>query len=733
MNVLMKTQTYNNYNHDSVIKNIKNFVSYLNEFPYNGSDVLHLMQSARKFSMYFSLSHKGVELLIEVIKSSPQFFKELDFTRQAFNGDHANIIFQLLSDNNCLRSLSLDLNRRKLNDSALQSLTYLINNNSNIKEIELKLPTIDDRAIELFETLTTSKRLQSLRLSCKNLNCDALEYIAKITNLKKLDLSYNTLDFNATTAFIHLLEKMTSLCDIKISYFNLDYSAIEKLAPTIGVLANLKTLNMDSCSLDSKKIIAFTPLLEKMTDLKELYISYNSLNLDATRALAPFISKMVNLKNLHISGLFLGHDSIKELTSSMSAMTNLQELDLRFYDNDLYPIELFAPLLNIMINLQSLNLSYNHLNFATIAAFLPALSKMINFRILILSNNNLGCDTIEILAPCIDRMINFQILDLSDNSLDNKAIKILAPYIGKMINLQSLDLSGNSFDSNSFEILSPYLNKLTSLVKLGIGSKHLPFAKSPSLIEFISDNNTITILVTYIGKFSKTISSINKMVDRNFSLIYLDLRECKKGEHSKLLEHMIIRNRLIQDDAQKITELLNVNYEQKHNHTDIITINADKMLGKFLDLDCTRKLQHIQYVQMTSKPALIHLFHKEEKNGILWLARLEDMVGAKFFYLKRVCKEFVVRKDFDKIDEIREKIFVPEIILKHIVSFLGRKSLSHHISINVSRKHLEDDHTSLTQEALDAEGVNAVVVKSFMPNNLNEQNLSGIQEYHDSN
>jgi internalin A len=155
--------------------------------------------------------------------------------------------------------------------------------------------------------------------------------IGQLSNLTKLDLSYNSLNT--------LPPEIGQLSNLTVLY--LSYNSLNTLPPEIGQLSNLTVLYLSYNSLNT-----LPPEIGQLSNLTVLDLSDNSLN-----TLPPEIVQLSNLTKLDLSD-----NSLNTLPPEIVQLSNLTKLDLS--DNSLNTL---PPEIVQLSNLTKLHLSDNSL------------------------------------------------------------------------------------------------------------------------------------------------------------------------------------------------------------------------------------------------------------------------------------------------------------------------------------------------------------------------------------
>ncbi len=323
--------------------------------------------------------------------------------------------------------------------------------------------------------------------------------IAKLTNLRRLDLSGNQL-----TELPPEIAKLT-----KLQSLDLNGNQLTELPPEITKLTKLRNLDLgDSIfsrydsNINRNQLTELPPEITKLTNLRRLDLSGNQLT-----ELPPEIAKLTNLRRLDLSG-----NQLTELPPEIAKLTKLQELDLN--GNQLTEL---PPEIAKLTKLQSLDLNGNQLTELP-----PEIAKLTKLR-----NLNLNGNKLTELPPEITTLSILQ-----DLSVRNNKITQLSQEIGLLTKLWALDLSGNQLtelppeitklrrffgitglqhlylSGNKLTELPPEITKLTKLWALNLSGNQLTelppeIAKLTKLQSLGLSGNQLTELPPEIAKLTK--------------------------------------------------------------------------------------------------------------------------------------------------------------------------------------------------------------------------------------
>ena len=314
-----------------------------------------------------------------------------------------------------------------------------------------------------------------------------ISYLAALTDLASLDLSYNSVsDVSALAGLTHLsdlklfenrVSDVSPLSGLtKLTYLELGGNVISDIAPLSG-LTGLALLNLGGNPIsDVSALSRLTGLtwlrlsgsnvsditaLSRLTSLTTLDLGWNNVS-DVTA-----LSGLTDL-----SELWLGGNSVKDI-SPLAGLTSLTQLDLNFND-----VPDLSPLAGLT-NLTRLSMGFNEINDV---APLAGLTNMIEL--------DLNGNAIENVSP-LAGLTNLTRLNLGDNVIEN-----VSPVAG-LTSLTILEL-----DDNRINDISP-LSGLTSLTRLDLANNVIedvsPLAGLTMLTELSLARNNIAAVSSLSG------------------------------------------------------------------------------------------------------------------------------------------------------------------------------------------------------------------------------------------
>jgi Leucine-rich repeat (LRR) protein len=409
-------------------------------------------------------------------------------------------LFQSSVDGSVSESASVVSISQSASISDLHGSSHLVRTHSSEKISEYDLVNLD-LSFRGLKTIPPSvcmekaaSRLQSLNFSGNRLNFFPSD-ILRLTQLRRLNLSYNPIGDISRDHFFMMGSRMAMLQQLDLSNTNLAYlpddlsnmrflrilimkeNYLEELPPYISSLSRLEVLDVRRNRLKS-----IPKTLFKLHSLRVLSLGDNTISM--ADELPPTPTAVVPLQDKRQ----LRHgssDSIRAKSLSSAAavvwsfrnLTNLEVLDWRGNSRQAH-----AELPSAMFSLpavQALHLEDNAL---------PVLSPEIG-KLVTLSYLNVSYNQIQTLPNELTQLVNLKTLDASHNRLAALPAR-----------LSSLPLTSLNLNSNRFKDVPPSVLNLPQLISLDLSNNNIrrvPLALVDNLLELntllLGDNQITTL------------------------------------------------------------------------------------------------------------------------------------------------------------------------------------------------------------------------------------------------
>ncbi|XVF29494.1 hypothetical protein REPUB_Repub15cG0125700 [Reevesia pubescens] len=368
----------------------------------------------------------------------------------------------------------LDLSYNYFNDSTLSSLTKI----SSLKSLNLagNYLTGSNHPEDHFKWLSRLSDLETLDLSDNNLTNNFLlhlgglsslrtlilsenklkgmvhiqEYFYNLTNLKKLDLSYNQIEsLGRSTHGNGRQQRLISLEEINLSDNLFNNSVLAHL--DLSGLPNLKSLNIGQNQLNGSIDIKE---LNVLSNVEDLILDNNTLDINFLQSIGILTSlKTLSMYNCGLAGTlptqgWCDLKSLEELRlngnaltsaipSCLGNLTSLRFLDIS--DNQFTGNVAFTPLINLTM-LQFLSLSNNH--FQVPVSF-KSFANHSDLKFLLSNENELVAEPVGL--QTWSPKFQLKIFSLSNCTMEEERKVRLPNFLYYQYDLRYIDLSYNDF------------------------------------------------------------------------------------------------------------------------------------------------------------------------------------------------------------------------------------------------------------------------------------------------
>ena len=564
---------------------------------------------------------------IAVVLSHNNSLEELDLGYNNLGASGAVQIF--LSMKNYTSLIKFNIGSIGMTDFAADNLVNILNNNVNLKELDLSHNSIQvNGAIRIFNNATIF-RLNKLNISYNNITDQAADDIASFisynSELKVLNLCHNNLQTSGTIKICKT--NISKLINLNISHNNIITDAAENIAAFLTYnnklqvldlsynelgcinifksIQALSVLKLSNCHFINETATKLATILQCNIKLKEIDLSHNDLSTQVTiKIFAEGMKNISSLKTINISHNMITYEAAKYIATVLSHNTKLKELYLshnklsasgaiKFFKGTKHISNLIALYIshnmitdeaandtaNFLLHntdLKELNFSYNNLSAAGIIKICTGMRNISKLRMFNINHNKISDEAADDIATVLSRNSNLQTLDISSNYLRSAGFAKILHKTKNMIRLTELDIGYNKITIDNITIFNSKPKEFNRF-------DHTTGAAEVFSIESISrltDGNFSNILITDV-----VLDNLTAVLSQNTKIEVLDI--CNNNlltsgtikifqniTHVTTLTKLNIAHKMIDDEATEYigtvlsncSELVEINVSNNNFH-----------------------------------------------------------------------------------------------------------------------------------------------------------------------
>ena len=470
------TDNYNNYEYETLVNNALkyNYKKYNNIITklsiYNHTYYQYDYRLQNNIFNYFSLNTNLIDITIN---------------NHLIDDNNLKILCSSLQNNTNLKILNLSMNN--IND--ITPLKYILNNNI-IKKIDLSYNNITDLS-PLKDVLINNISLKILDLSHNNINdITPLKYTLNNNIIKKIDLSHNKI--NNIYKLGKYLKNNSSLQELYIDnpHFNRQLEMYNKLEPYYergifsqsinGEFFSIKQQdnNEDNLNNNHYDLSSIFKVLEHNNSLKLLDTNLNILNNTEYYSLCDMLKVNTSINSLYVNDTV---NKIKEFNHDCSELFNvlkynnsIQELTINIYKMNKKEIKSLSEMLKYNTSIKKIRINRNCTPYNYWFLIYKSLEFNKNLEELYLFNNKFSINEADkrydLYLLCESLYFNKSIkkLEISDESFkDIDLIVDLLKYNHHIKNIFLYDCTINriNYDINIVNNLKDKIKELTNFNK----------------------------------------------------------------------------------------------------------------------------------------------------------------------------------------------------------------------------------------------------------------------------
>ena len=397
---------------------------------------------------------------IAVVLSHNKSLEELDLSCNNFGASGAARLF--LRMKSLTRLIKLNAGNIRMTDFAADIVANVLNNNSNLKELDLSNNNIQAvGAMEVFKA-TVVLSLSKLNISHNNISDqgadDIAMFISQNTELQELDLSHNNLQAAGTVKVCRT--NISKLIKFDISHNNIATEASDDMAAFISLNNKLQLLDLSYSNLG---FVGIFKNIQSTNNLSVLKIVNCCIISEAAKELATLLQYSSKLTEINLSHNDLSTTDTIKVFEGMKNISDLIAIDI---SHNMICDEAADSIANVLfynIKLKELDVSHNYFSAPGVVKIFQEMKKVSSLIALNVSHNMITDEAAESIATVLSQNSNLQTLNVSCNYLRSTGCAKILNGLKNMKCLAKLDLSSNKIsfnpvNTNATSCLSSELN-----------------------------------------------------------------------------------------------------------------------------------------------------------------------------------------------------------------------------------------------------------------------------------
>ena len=382
---------------------------------------------------------------IAAVLSQNKSLKELDLSFNNLGASGAVRIF--LSMKSFTGLIKLNVGGIKMTDFAADDVANILNNNVNLKELDLSYNNIQAvGAAEIFKN-TVNLSLNKLNISHNNITDQGVDniaaFISQNTELEELHFSHNNLQ--AAGAVKICRTNISKLIKLNISHNNISNKASNDIAT---FLSHNKKLQLLDLSYNNLGFISIFKNMQSPNKLSVLKINNCCIISEAAKELATVLLCSSKLKEIDLSHTDLSTTDAIKIFEGMRNILDLVAIDI---SHNMITDEAADSIANVLLcntKLKELDMSHNNFSASGIVSIFQEM-KVSNLITLNISHNMITDEAADSIATVLSHNSNLRTLFVSSNYLRSAGcVKILSGS-KNMKGLTNLDISCNKITINT--------------------------------------------------------------------------------------------------------------------------------------------------------------------------------------------------------------------------------------------------------------------------------------------
>ena len=523
--------------------------------------------SLRKLYLsHTKLSEEASKELADVVKNNTSL-EELDLSFNNLQSSTVAKILKALSEVSNLRVLRLSGN--EMLKEAVEAMACVIKSNFCLEELFLSNNNLSSSAVVILQALQEISNLKKLNFSYNSSSGKVSNALANIiknnSHLKELHLACNQLK-STTVVILQVLKEISNLKLLDLDGNGLDAAVVDDLVDVIKSNSSLRSLSLSNNNfhLSAVKILK---ALKEVFKVEHFYLDNNSMSDVIVDNLADMIKNNPCLEILSLSNNSL-RSSVNTVLQALKINSRLKKLSLSGNDTSGSIADDLADVIRSNTSLEELCLSGNDLKSSVVVVF-KALKEICNVRVLHLGNSNMPNEVAVDLANVITNNSSLEALSLNGNNLQSSVVVVLRS-LKSLSGLKNLDLSDNNMLGVVVDDLVDAIRNYTCLEILSLRNSNL----QTSVIKILQALEGISTL-KQLNLFGNNMPQIVDQGLANVVKSNLNIEVLILGNNNNLQASAVIKG-LIRLSNLKHLDLSNINLPTKAilNLTDVVSNNS---------------------------------------------------------------------------------------------------------------------------------------------------------------
>ena len=510
-------------------------------------------------------------------------------------------IFKKLAATSLLQCLVL--NNITIIDQMEDELIAIINNNSNLKHLEMagcnmskqfyvtlincpqfkkitnlninQNSVVNKEINQLLPILSSHTYLKSVNLSNCQLKSNEVNQIFKVLKrsnyLRCVDLSANAVTDDVAKDIADMISNNSGIQKLILPDCVLHQTSLRIIFQAMQTVSSLQYVDLNSNNIDNILASDIALLVTKNIELKGLKLSQITLNQSGFLHLKNYVSKITGLQVVRITECFFTRPDATKLKTLISNNSGISELNL---SSCIMHTDQLLSILSFNTMLRGLDLSKCHFHYNEIKQIFNILKPLNYLQHVDLHANLISSDAIDELAAMIKNNKQIQAINLSDCIL-NKDLKIIFEAMRDVSSLQYVDFSTNKVDNELASDVAIFCTSNCNLKQLKVAEIKLSQNGFEYLKTFLMKFHGIKYFsITDCNFTDQDAANVAIAISNNIDIQELNLSNCtmfykveifKQLSATSLLQSLKLNNITITDQVgDEVIAIINNNSNLEH-------------------------------------------------------------------------------------------------------------------------------------------------------------------------